>query len=284
MTLHVILPVHNRMQVTARFVEALARQTHTDYCLVLVDDGCTDETVAMVRRGVPVQRLTVLEGDGQLWWAGALQRAYEHLGSQPADDQDTVLIINDDVTFEADFLSRGLAVLAAHPHACFQAIGIDRRSGTIDRGAIVDLSRLHIRPALQGELPNCLATRGLLMRAATFRRSGGFRPRWLPHYLSDYEFTLRLQRQGTTLLVDERFTADVAFEITGIEAPATSGPQRFWAEAFSNRAKFNPKHWSAFVVMVCPVATIPKHLASIWFRFARDLTRAAWPRTGTAHR
>lgn len=118
MTLHVILPVHNRMQVTARFVEALARQTHTDYCLVLVDDGCTDETVAMVRRGVPVQRLTVLEGDGQLWWAGALQRAYEHLGSQPADDQDTVLIINDDVTFEADFLSRGLAVLAAHPHAC----------------------------------------------------------------------------------------------------------------------------------------------------------------------
>lgn len=277
--LHVVVPVHNRCAVTEGFVRALRAQTHTDYRLLLVDDGCTDGTADMVRSLLPSRQLVVLRGNGQLWWAGALQLAYEHLCVEPLDDRDAMLIINDDVHFGPDFLANGLAVLKELPAACIQAIGVDRATGEVDRGAIADLVRLRFRAARADEAPNCLSTRGLLMRRATFTRSGGFRPRWLPHYLSDYEFSLRLRRQGVQLRVDPRFRAEVALELTGLNQPSGSGVRRFLADALSNRAKFNPKHWSAFVVMSCPPWVVPLHLARIWLRFGCSVLEAAWPRS-----
>jgi hypothetical protein len=139
------------------------------------------------------------------------------------------------------------------------------------------LTHLRFRAAEPGETVNCLSTRGLLMSAPTFLRSGGFRPRWLPHYLSDYEFTLRLQSRGARLQVDERFTAEVDFGLTGLSQPAPRGACRLWHDAFSNRAKFNPKHWTAFVVMACPAWVVPLHVARIWLGFGRSLLRAALP-------
>ena len=271
---YVILPVHNRAHITARFVQCLAEQDSQEFTLLLVDDGCTDDTVELVRGSLKADFLAVLRGDGNLWWAGALQLAYEYLETHTPSSGDAVLIINDDVTITRNFLSCGLAALAEHPDACIQAIGVDRQTGTVDRGAVADLVNLSFRAAHVAEAPNCLSTRGLLMAAPTFMRSGGFRPRWLPHYLSDYEFTLRLQRMGAPLMVDERFSAEVSFELTGMEKPALHGVRRYWSDSFSNRAKFNPKHWSAFAVMVCPPSVIPGHLLRIWARFARALLAA----------
>jgi GT2 family glycosyltransferase len=276
--LYLVMPVHNRAAVTARFAHALARERAAAFVLVLVDDGCTDDTVARVRSALPPQQLEVLSGNGQLWWAGALQLAYEHLRRKRLSDNDDVLIVNDDIVLEPDTLNNGLALLAAQPNACIQAVGIDRATGTIDRGAMADLRRLTFRAADPGETANCLSTRGLLLRASTFLRSGGFRPRLLPHYLSDYEFTLRLQRQGATLMVDDRFKVQVDLALTGIDRASALGVRRHWADSFSNRAKFNPKHWSAFVVLACPAWTVPLHLARIWLGFSRSLLRAALPR------
>lgn len=274
--LHIVLPVHNRVAITARFLSALVAQPVDDYMLVLVDDGCTDDTVAIVRRHVPGDRLQVLHGDGNLWWAGALQRAYEHLRTSCRPD-DAVLLINDDVRFGPDFLTNGLRLLAAEPGSCFQAVGVDPATGTEVRGVVADLRHLQFRAAAPGEQPNCLATRGLLMRGAVFLRSGGFRPRWLPHYLSDYEFTLRLHRQGVPLRCDGAFRAEFDPAATGDERYARDGLRRCWTRAFSNRAKYNPLHWSAFVLMVCPPASAPRHLVGIWGRFARALWQAMRP-------
>lgn len=273
--LYIIVPVHNRAAVTARFAADLARQTCTDYRLVLVDDGCTDDTVERVRGALPPERLIVLQGDGQLWWAGALQRAYEHLRSLVMAPTDAVLIINDDVGLEPDFLARGLDALAQRRNACIQAVGVDERTGEVDRGAVADLVRLRFRAAGPGERPNCLSTRGLIMSADTFVGSGGFRPGHLPHYLSDYEFTLRLRRRGAELWCDERFTARVRLELTGLERYPTDNPRRLWSSAFSNRAKFNPRHWTAFVLMACPAWVAPLHVARIWLGFCKAMLRAS---------
>jgi GT2 family glycosyltransferase len=278
--LYVIVPVHNRAHVTARFLDALAAQSFDDFKLVLVDDGCTDNTVSIAERKLPPERLIVLKGNGELWWAGALQVAYEYLLRLQFAPKDAILIVNDDVTFGPDFLRTGLAVLRDHPDSCIQALGVDGASGSIDRGAIADVVRLRFRAAEVGEPANCLSTRGLLMNAQTFIGSGGFRPRWLPHYLSDYEFTLRLRRLGSPLLVDERFAVRVDLELTGLGQPAARGARRLWIDAFSNRAKFNPKHWTAFVLLACPAWVVPVHVARIWLGFARSLVRATLSRTG----
>ena len=240
MMLHVIVPVHNRAAISEAFAAAVARQTHPDYCVILVDDGCTDNTVSRVRAHIGDARLVVLRGTGNLWWAGALQLAYEHLQGKPCADTDAVLIVNDDVQIAADFFEQGLRVLSENRGSCVQAVGFDPIAGELDRGAIADLRKLDFRPARKHEEPNCLSTRGLLMRLDTFNRSGGFRPRWLPHYLSDYEFTLRLQRQGARLMVDDRFRLEMNLSATGIDSPSATSVRELWQQALSNRAKFNP--------------------------------------------
>jgi GT2 family glycosyltransferase len=269
--LYIVLPVHNRAPVTARFVASLTAQTFTDYSLVLVDDGCTDATVAQTQAALPAKRLTVLRGDGNLWWAGALQLAWRHLRDICDLERDHVLIVNDDIAFASDFLGQGLRVLGEQPRAAIQAIGVDRDSGRIDRGAVADLRRLRFAEAASGERANCLSTRGLIMSARTFLESGGLRPRWLPHYLSDYEFTMRLARRGAALVVDERFRLQLDLGLTGLGRPTATGLRALWAQSFSNRAKFNPVHWSAFVIMACPWSVVPRHLASIWFNFLRTV-------------
>lgn len=276
--LHIILPVHNRAETTSVFLDALKRQSFQDYMLVLVDDGCTDETVKIAREKVFSDQLIVLHGDGQLWWAGALDLAYHRLIGRLAH-KDAVLIINDDVTFAEDFLEKGLDALRRNPGACLQAVGMDPRCGEVDRGAIADLVRLTFRAAGENEPPNCLSTRGLMMDAATFKGSGGFRPGWLPHYLSDYEFTLRLRRKGVRLAVDPTFRARIDLSLTGMGEPMAKGAVAFCRQSFSNRAKFNPKHWTAFILLACPAWVAPLHIARIWARFARGLLAVALHRT-----
>jgi len=273
--IHLLLPVHNRAEVTVRFLASLVGQGDGDYCLWLVDDGCTDDTVARAQALVPPGRLRVLQGDGNLWWAGALQLGFDALCAHPASADDAVLIVNDDMTFDPDFLAQGLAVLAEHPAAALQAVGVDHLSQAVDYGAVADLYRLSFRPASPTQPANCLSTRGLIMRYPVFKRGGGFRPDRLPHYLSDYEFTLRLRRQGVPLLCDARFHARVRLELTGQSNYGKSGLARAWSDAFSNRSKYNPRHWTAFVLMACPPVVIPFQLLRIWGRFSLAMVRAA---------
>jgi GT2 family glycosyltransferase len=273
--LHIVLPVHNRRSITEAFVRALFAQTVADYRLLLVDDGCSDGTVAAVRSLLPAERLVVIQGGGQLWWAGALQRAWQLLSALPGGDGDSVLIINDDVRIEPGFLAAGLSVLAEHPAACVQAMGVDEDRGERDHGVVADRVRLRFRPAAEDESPNCLSTRGLLMSLHTFAASGGFRPDRLPHYLSDYEFTLRLAHRGVPLLVDPRFRLVANHGTTGEAEFDARSLRDFIARSLSNRAKYNPQHWAALAWMVCPRWIAPLQVARIWVAFFRSGLRVA---------
>ena len=110
-TIYILLPVHNRREVTARFIRCLRSQSYRRWHLVLVDDGSTDGTEEMVRG--QVSHLTVLKGAGNWRWAGALQQGYRWLTAQRPLKHDITLIINDDTEFGPAFLARGLPTVIA---------------------------------------------------------------------------------------------------------------------------------------------------------------------------
>ena len=82
--IYILLPVHNRKEITRGFVECLKAQTFQDYRLVLIDDGSNDGTADMVKESIP--SVTVLRGIGDWWWAGSLQ-SFAVIGSLVSDCQ-----------------------------------------------------------------------------------------------------------------------------------------------------------------------------------------------------
>ena len=75
--IYILLPVHNRREITGDFIDCLEAQTWQHYHLVLIDDGSTDGTEQMVRERV--ENLTVIRGNGDWWWAGCLQQGFNFL-------------------------------------------------------------------------------------------------------------------------------------------------------------------------------------------------------------
>src|SRR4051794_27428093 len=97
----VVVPVHGRWPLTARFLESFRRVAYGRYQVVVVDDGSPDDTPERLATDFP--EVTVLRGDGRLWWAGATNRGVRHALKRGFH---YVLTVNNDVTVHPDFLGR----------------------------------------------------------------------------------------------------------------------------------------------------------------------------------
>lgn len=272
-TIYVLLPVHGRRALTQRFLESLARQTDRAFHVLLLDDGSTDGTASMARAsGLP---LTILAGDGSWWWAGALQRGYEWMRDAPSSPGDVVLIANDDTLIGEDFLAAGRAALARRPRTLLLAHRLNLDGKFVDAGVRADWATLRFLPVPDASQADCFSTRGLFLRREDFAALGGFRPRLLPHYLSDYEFTLRARRRGYSLAGDPSVTLRYDAASTGDLDPRAASLGEFLRRCFSNRFALNPLRWTAFVLLACPARWIPLNLVRVCLGFLGQLRDAA---------
>lgn len=272
--IYLLLPVHNRRQVTEKFMNCLLGQTDRAFHLVLVDDGCSDGTAEMVRQsGVP---LTVITGRGDWWWAGSLQQAYAWLRSRPRDGGEIVLIMNDDTHFEPGFLAAGRAALGGAPRALLLARRHSGRTGEyLDAGVKAVWSKLQFIPTRDPAEVECFSTRGLFLRLADFLDLGGFHPRLLPHYGSDYEFTMRARRRGYRLVSDPAVRLRFDESTTGDLDPRAGSLREYLGRCFSKRFAHNPLYWTTFIVLACPPAWILPNLFRVWYGFLGQVKDAA---------
>ncbi|MDH4229809.1 MAG: glycosyltransferase [Nitrospirota bacterium] len=265
----IVLPVHNRVAVTCRFADCLARQTFRDFTLLLVDDGCTDDTVAEVKKRVP--NTVVIRGDGSLWWGGAMDMAYRHL-KRHADDADLVLIVNDDVVVEDEYLEKADRVMRGVTNtltisACYsQATG-----GLIDAGRHADWATFTFPLATESSRINCLSTRGLFLRVGDWKRIGGFHPFLLPHYGSDYEFTVRAGRRGLRLTCDRELRVFLDESTTGVRLVSTGLAAYLFDTFVSKRHVGNAFYKTSMILLMCDRRYMPRHLWRLWSQVARGL-------------
>jgi GT2 family glycosyltransferase len=270
---HVLLPVHNRRRITEAFVGCLRAQTHAPLHLVLIDDGSTDGTAEMVTSCLP--EATIVRGNGNGWWAGSLQRGMDTLTRGTARPGDIVLIMNDDTKFAPDFIEKGVAALLARPRSILLAQLYDARTGKfLESGVHADWRRLQFRPVGNSERPNCFSTRGLFMRFEDMREIGGFRPFLLPHYASDYEYTLRARRKGFVLATSREVRLWSYEDSTGVRDLGGLSLRQFLRVIFSKRSVHNPIYWTSFVFLSCPWRYVPINLVRILLGFLRELRRA----------
>jgi GT2 family glycosyltransferase len=275
-TVYILLPVHNRREVTRRFIACLKSQTFQNFHLVLIDDGSTDGTREMAR--TELADLTVITGHGDWWWAGALQQGYNWLHRQQFAPSDLTLIINDDTEFGAEFLERAVGLMQGQTRTLLLAPSFSRETGRmISSGVRVDWRKMQFMEAAVPDEINCLSTRGLFLTVGDFLELGGFYPKWLPHYLSDYEFTIRACRKGMSLRVDNSLSLLVDEKMTGFHQFDGESFWGFWKKYFSKRSDANPFAWTMFIALTCPWPWKPLGWLRVWYGTAVKILRAMSP-------
>ena len=273
--IYVLAPVHNRCATTEKFVRCLLAQTYANWHLVLVDDGSKDGTEAMARSLVPKGSLTVLKGKGNWWWAGSLQQGYRWL-KRNARPQDFVLTMNDDTEFGPEFLGR--AVKAIKPGAVMLAQLYNMKDEFVELGVRWDWSQLLAYSVTAGNDFNCFATRGLFLRVRDFVDLGGFHPVVLPHYLSDYELTVRAHRRGYRLMTSPEFRLryDDSEALTGIRSTAGHSTLRSLRLNLSIRSTANPIYWTSFVFLASPKRYLAANIYRVWWRYLGPVRADVW--------
>ena len=97
-TIHIIVPVHNRCAITLDFLSTVREQSLAHALeVIIIDDGSTDGLQEQLKQHFP--ETTILEGDGSLWWGGAINKGLDHVRTQ-ASENDFVAFVNNDVLLE----------------------------------------------------------------------------------------------------------------------------------------------------------------------------------------
>lgn len=277
--IYIVTSVHNRYEITKKYLSVLKRQTCKNLFLVLVDDGCTDGTAEMVKEEFP--RSVILHGDGNLWWAGGLQKAYLWLKKHVKDPDTPVLINNDDVDYGDDYIETGVRLLRAHPGTMVAGSGYGAGSGRQLDGIFYHDFKDGTGSLLPpGRESNAASTRSLFLTVGDWMKTGGMHPMLLPHYMSDFEFTIRAYRKGIRLRSFPELTYTFDEKATGESEYAKLTLKKM----FSKRSNYNPFYRISFVLLSTPPACLPSHLAHQAGRFAGKLRMLGRLFTGKLHR
>jgi len=206
-----VVPVYNRLAITKKFLEYISRQNYQSIHLVVVDDGSTDGTAQYLAQA-PRASLTVLKGNGNLWWSGAMILGMEYVMNIAAET-DYLLMINDDVRIEPNYVSTLIQESRASGGAVVGSSQRDEETGRrLGSGYHLNFWMMRIMPVDctdQNVIVDALPGRGILFPMRAVFQAGKVNAKLFPHYFADMEYTARISEMGWKVIVSK--TASVFF-------------------------------------------------------------------------
>lgn len=264
-TVYIICGVHNGLDYTKKLLSSIKKQSYPSIKIIIIDDGSTDGTCDFIKRNYP--EITILEGDGNLWWTGALYEGVENVLSLAGKD-DFILTVNNDCRFGRDTVFNLVETSLEHHRVIVGSLIIDseNESKIIDAGVEIDWSKgkyISLPPKKITDLPenklcqeniDTLSTKGTLYPIEVFHKIGNFDKKHLHHYISDYEFACRAKKNGFRLILSyqARIYNDVSRTGLGDNLSGRISLREFWALLFSRKSRLNIIDQFWFMILCCP--------------------------------
>ena len=245
--IYVVTASHNRKKITSQFACQLASQKGVEIKFVLVDDGSIDGTGEAVKEVLP--DAVIIRGNGNLWWGGALNEAYKWLIKNAISDS-LVMFSNDDILIPDDYIEKMTLILDKKKKTLVSGCGIGNITNkVVDSPISWDFSRFTgEKVSNYHQSANCASTRSLMFRLEDLKEIGGFHPILLPHYASDYEWTIRASRKGFAIISDESLKYIVREETTGYR----DVNKLTFRQIFSKKSNMNPFYRISFLLLITP--------------------------------
>jgi hypothetical protein len=95
----------------------------------------------------------------------------------------------------------------------------------------------------------------------------------LPHYWSDYEYTIRAARRGLAFYTTNLVWLEAEFGSPGDRDLGAETGWKYVRRLFSIKCIHNPVFISAFVIYAVPVRWVIPNLLRTWWRAIRQLIR-----------
>jgi glycosyltransferase involved in cell wall biosynthesis len=193
----VIIPAYNAARTIDQTLDSVLSQTFQDFEVVVVDDGSTDDTPAVLARRRPQARVLTKVNEGR-------PAAARNLGVR-ASCGEYVAFVDADDTWHPDKLARQVAMLDHNPTVglVYTADATINARGDImsvnpcppgARGQIYDLLRVH----------NVMVGSSVVIRRAAFDQAGGFDETLTS--IENWDLWIRISRRWTIECVDEPLT------------------------------------------------------------------------------
>lgn len=201
---YIIVPVHNRKEVTCRCLDMISPLLAQGWNIVVIDDGSNDGTSKTIQEIYP--QVVLLEGDGNLYWNGAME-----LGMRWAyqDGASCIVWLNDDVSIEPKSIIT-VATKAQELNSVVSGLGciIDETGKTVayhqvsKRGSHC-LIHSSIYTAESEMMPVDACRGNLVAFPRSVITSIGFPDgKNIPHMLGDLDYTLRATSAGYSCYID----------------------------------------------------------------------------------
>ncbi len=260
-----ITGVNNNWIFTDKLLKCAMSQDYANLEIVVVDDGSTDGTKEKIKKYYP--EVTVLYGNGDLWWTGCMYVAVEYVTKQ-AKSTDFFLTINNDCTFFPNYVSNIVTSAFSFKNSIIGSVSISSRDKKtiVDSGAMLDWKRGRVLKAgyrLINEVPkhhkyddtvDTITTRGSLYPVYIVKKIGNFNKKHLPHYVSDFEYACRAKKHGYRLVVDYSSLVYNDNKRTGSSGPVDKSISfdQLKKILFGRKSQINIIDHSYFIYLCCP--------------------------------
>jgi GT2 family glycosyltransferase len=201
---YIIIPVHNRQQITLKCLETLKQNGDMDrYYIVVVDDGSTDGTSEAICS--LYSQVTILHGDGNLWWTGGIKKGMEYAYQQGAE---YIIWLNDDCLVTEKTLSDSIEFCQQNPNSIVGCQGFEEKANTTLAfgGKYKTWKGYNLQSFPKDIVSPCDMLSGnlVVIPRETVARIGFPEPSLLPHYGGDTLFLIRARKAGFNIFVDTR--------------------------------------------------------------------------------
>jgi GT2 family glycosyltransferase len=210
----VLLTCHNRKPKTLQCLSSFYASSFPEnfvFDIYLVDDASSDGTSEAIREQFP--QITIISGNGNLFWAGGMRLAFEH--AQKAGGYDGYLLLNDDVELQPDFFAKILATQkfcteTLHLGGLYSGSTFDKKKGVVSYGASLLFKGID-NPAFQIVTPKdepqaChLTNANVLYVEKSVIEKIGFLDKTFIHGIADFDFSLRAIKAGFPVYITPGF-------------------------------------------------------------------------------